>query len=247
MPCSHPGDVARRCLACNPGALWYSQSWPARPSCQSGSTPRVPIMDGPPIFICHSSKDQRVAETICGALEARGFRCWIASRDVAPGTNYQEAIVGALRASRLMVLVFTGNANNSDEIKKELSLAGRHHATVIPVRAEDVAPNDALSYEMATRQWIDLFSGWDRGIERLSEQIWRSLGSVPGATVQQPFQASSPVSGKERSRYPLAIAPFRRRRLGCRCWGLPPIVIRQNTDCTRPAGYLASDRRPRMG
>jgi hypothetical protein len=163
-------------------------------------------MDGPPIFICHSSKDQKVAEAICGALEARGFRCWIACRDVAPGENYQEAIVGALRASRLAVLVFTGNANNSDEIKKELSLAGRHHATVIPVRAEDVAPNDALSYELATRQWIDLFSGWDRGIERLSEQIWRSLGTVPGRTGQQPFQAFSPVSGKEQSRYPLAIA-----------------------------------------
>jgi hypothetical protein len=163
-------------------------------------------MDGPTIFICYSSKDQRVAETICGALEARGFRCWIACRDVAPGENYQEAIVGALRASRLMVLVFTGNANNSDEIKKELSLAGRHHASVIPVRAEDVAPNDALTYELATRQWIDLFSGWDKGIERLSEQIWRSLGTVPNRTGRQPFQAFSAVSGKERSRYPLAIA-----------------------------------------
>jgi hypothetical protein len=161
-------------------------------------------MDGPRIFICHSSKDQSVAEAICAALEARGFRCWIACRDVAAGANYQEAVVGALRASRLMILVFTGNANNSDEIKKELSLAGRHHASVIPVRAEDVAPNDALTYELATRQWIDLFSGWDRGIERLSEQILRTLGTVPGRTTQQPFHAF--FSGKEKSRYPLAIA-----------------------------------------
>jgi hypothetical protein len=57
-----------------------------------------------------------------------------------------------------MLLVFTSNANNSDEIKKDVDLAGRHHVTVVPVRVEDVAPNDALAYEFATRQWIDLFT-----------------------------------------------------------------------------------------
>jgi hypothetical protein len=103
-----------------------------------------------------------------------------------------------------MVLVFTSNANNSHEIKKELSLASRHNATVIPVRVEDVAPNDALTYELATRQWIDLFSGWDQGVERLAEQIWRSVGKVPGNAEQPRVQSFLP--GKHRSTYPLAVA-----------------------------------------
>jgi hypothetical protein len=50
-----------------------------------------------------------------------------------------------------MILVFTSNANNSNEIKKEVVLAGRHHVTVVPVRVEDVAPNNALAYAFATR------------------------------------------------------------------------------------------------
>ena len=80
-----------------------------------------------PVFISYSSKDQNVAETIYQALEARrGQQCWIASRDVRPGENYQEAIVRALRSAKVMLLIFTSNANNSDEIKKELVLAGRH-------------------------------------------------------------------------------------------------------------------------
>jgi hypothetical protein len=124
-----------------------------------------------PIFISYSSKDQKIAETICRALEARGFNCWIAARDVGPGENFQEAIVKALRSARLMLLVFTSNANNSNEIKKEVVLAGRHHVTVVPVRVEDVVPNDALAYEFATRQWIDLFTDWEREIERLVSQI----------------------------------------------------------------------------
>jgi TIR domain len=48
-----------------------------------------------PIFINYSSKDQKIAETICRALEARGYNCWIAVRNVGPGENFQEVIVRA--------------------------------------------------------------------------------------------------------------------------------------------------------
>ena len=123
------------------------------------------------IFISYSSKDQKIAGTIAQALEARGQRCWIASRDVLAGDNFQEAIVRALREAKVMLLVFSANANNSDEIKKELVLAGRHRVTVVPVRVEDVVPNDAFSYELATRQWVDLFQDWEAQIEQLVAQV----------------------------------------------------------------------------
>jgi hypothetical protein len=144
-----------------------------------------------PIFISYSSKDRDMAETICRALEARGHQCWISCRDVPPGQNFQEAIVQALRSAQVMLLVFTANANNSDEIKKELVLAGRHRVTVVPIRVEDVTPSDAFAYELATRQWIDLYSDWEKEIERLAVRIGQILqtGKPPdgdgaeGATV----------------------------------------------------------------
>ena len=131
------------------------------------------------VFISHSSKDRKTALTICGALEHRGVRCWIASRDVRPGTNFEESVVQAIRLARVMVLVFTANANNSDEMKKEIVLAGQHRLVVIPVRAEDVVPNDAFAYEFATRQWIDLFENWENAIEGLVSQIEFTLGEHP--------------------------------------------------------------------
>ncbi len=56
------------------------------------------------VFISHSSEDRKPA------LEARNIRCWISSRDIGPGENFQEAIVGAIAAAAAaaMVLVFTG-------------------------------------------------------------------------------------------------------------------------------------------
>jgi len=138
-----------------------------------------------PIFISYSSKDQAIAETLCRALEVRGQNCWIACRDVHPGENFQEAIVRALRSAKIMLLVFTSNANNSDEIKKELVLAGRHQVTVMPVRVEDVVPNDAFSYEFATRQWADLFKDWEHEVElwatRVSHVLQNPASSVGGS------------------------------------------------------------------
>jgi hypothetical protein len=125
----------------------------------------------PKIFITYSSKDEKVSRTICTALERRGLACWISSRNVKPGQNYQEQIVKAIRAAKIMVLVFTANANNSNEIKKELALASQNNLVVIPVRIEDVAPNEAFAYEFATRQWTDLFDDWENSIARLVELI----------------------------------------------------------------------------
>ncbi len=157
-----------------------------------------------PIFISYSSKDQDIAETICKALESRGNSCWISSRDVRAGDNFQEAIVRALRGAKVMLLVFTANANNSDEIKKELVLAGRHQVTVVPVRVEDVVPNDAFTYEFATRQWVDLYKNWEQEIELLSSRLEHVLQSdKPAATVQLQTPATSPRLPQKKSNQPL--------------------------------------------
>ncbi|HXQ83462.1 MAG TPA: toll/interleukin-1 receptor domain-containing protein [Xanthobacteraceae bacterium] len=135
----------------------------------------------PKVFITYSSKDEKVSRTICTALENRGLPCWISSRNVKPGQNYQEQIVKAIRAAKIMLLVFTANANNSNEIKKELALASQNSLVVIPLRIEDVTPNEAFTYEFATRQWIDLFGDWENSIGRLVELIAAALDDRPSA------------------------------------------------------------------
>src|ERR1700684_1875941 len=164
-----------------------------------------PSVVSAPIFISYSSKDRDIAETICQALEVRGQDCWIAGRDVYPGENFQEAIVRALRSARIMLLVFTSNANNSDEIKKELVLAGRHQVTVVPVRVEDVVPNDAFSYEFATRQWIDLFKDWAREIDRLGAQIGTIIAAPKAAEIEP--MAAKPLPRARPAPTPVAKKP----------------------------------------
>jgi tetratricopeptide (TPR) repeat protein len=126
-----------------------------------------------PVFISYATSDRKEALSLCEAIERRGPNCWISTRDVAPGDNYQEAIVRSLRSAQAMVLVFSDAANNSDEIKKELSLASRYHVPVMALRIEDVEPTDAFAYELSTRQWIDAFDSWDKSIDSLVQHIQR--------------------------------------------------------------------------
>jgi formylglycine-generating enzyme required for sulfatase activity len=124
-----------------------------------------------PVFISHSSRDVKIARDICDAIERRGMPCWISGRDVGPGDNFGDAIVEAIERAKVMVLVFSTNANNSEEIKKEIALASQHRVTVIPVRVEDITPSAAFRYELATRQWIDMFVDWDIALKRLIDRI----------------------------------------------------------------------------
>lgn len=126
-----------------------------------------------PVFVSYATSDRKDALSLCDAIERRGPTCWISTRDVAPGDNYQEAIVRSLRSAQAMVLVFSEAANNSDEIKKELSLASRYHVPVMAFRIEDVEPSDAFAYELSTRQWIDAFDSWDKSIDSLVQHIER--------------------------------------------------------------------------
>jgi hypothetical protein len=167
------------------------------------------------VFVSHSSKDREIALRICGALEEKGIRCWIASRDIGPGENFGAAIVRAIRAAKVMLLVFSHNANASDEIKKELVLAGQNRLTVIPARVEDVVPEDAFAYEFSTRQWIDLFTDWDREINRLGVWILNSLAvadlspeTAIGAAPVERAVAALPDSPESASRADLRPGTF---------------------------------------
>jgi hypothetical protein len=131
------------------------------------------------VFISFASKDAKVAQAVCDALEKRGHPCWMASRDVLPGENYQGAIVRAIRSCGMMVMVFSANANNSEEIKKELALASQAKVMVVPVRSEDVVPGEDFTYELATRQWIDLFGDWEQAMDRIGRQVETVIPRTP--------------------------------------------------------------------
>jgi hypothetical protein len=95
------------------------------------------------VFISYSSLDKTAADAACAALEAAGIRCWIAPRDVTPGAEWGEAIIVAINECRVMILVFSANANNSPQIRREVERAVSKGLPIIPLRIQDIAPSEA--------------------------------------------------------------------------------------------------------
>ena len=107
------------------------------------------------VFISYSHHDKFAADAVCAKLEQHGIRCWIAPRDVELGSAWAGAIIHAINNTRIMVLVFSSNANESPQICKEVERAVNKGVVIVPLRIEDVAPTDSLEYFMSNVHWLD--------------------------------------------------------------------------------------------
>jgi hypothetical protein len=110
------------------------------------------------VFVSYSVKDKAVADAIVARLEADSIQCWVAPRDVVPGADWGESIINAIESSRIMILVFTSNANASPQIKREVERAVDKGVYIIPFRVDNIEPTRALEYFISTSQWMDAFA-----------------------------------------------------------------------------------------
>jgi hypothetical protein len=107
------------------------------------------------VFISYAHQDKAAADAACAKLEAEGIRCWIAPRDVPPGTEWAAAIIDAIDHCRAMVLIFSSSANTSRQIRREAQRAFDMEVPVVPFRIENVPPEKSLAYYMGTLHWLD--------------------------------------------------------------------------------------------
>jgi TIR domain len=154
------------------------------------------------VFISFSSLDSADAALLCERLEKEGIVCWISTRDVKPGENYQAAIVNAIKTAKIVVLAFSANANGSPEVSKELSLASAFKVTVIPVRMTEALPQGAFLYELSTRQWIDAFKKWDSALELLVSTAKRICARPSEVEDRPPFEKPAAEKSRRASQSP---------------------------------------------
>src|SRR5580692_254232 len=107
------------------------------------------------VFISYSHHDKAAADAVCAKLEQHQVRCWIAPRDVVPGAEWAGSIIQALDNTRVMVLVFSLNANESPQIHKEVERAVNKGVIIVPLRIQDVLPTHSLEYFMSDVHWLD--------------------------------------------------------------------------------------------
>jgi hypothetical protein len=109
------------------------------------------------VFLSYSSHDQAEANAVCKALEGAGISCWVAPRDLAPGSQWGGGIVEAIENCAAVVVVFSANANNSPQVAREMELAVSHRKPLIPIRIRDDKPTADMQYFLGVSHWFNAF------------------------------------------------------------------------------------------
>lgn len=148
-------------------------------------------------FISHAKADEKKADAIAKALEARGFKCWIAPRDVKPGRSYGDEIIRGIETTRSFVLVLSKASNDSAFVAREVERAVSKNKPIFPVRIADVQPAPSLELFISGTQWIDAFPG------RLSAHV----GRLANLLAEEQGRAPTRETGEEPRRRPKWVLP----------------------------------------
>ena len=146
-------------------------------------------------FISHAKADQKKVQEIVGALEQRGFKCWVAPRDVRPGHSYGDEIIRGIERSRCFILALSKASNESPFVAREVERAISKRKPIFPIRIEDVEPSSSLELFISSTQWIDAFSNGDSQIDRLATLLAGEEGTEGVQTLVAPAPASPARSG----------------------------------------------------
>jgi len=120
------------------------------------------------VFVSYSTIDKTITNTIVASMEQNQIRCWFAPRDIKPSEDWGKAISNAIEQSKVFLLIFSGNSNQSQRVLDELNLAISREISILPFRIENLEPDGAMRLHLSSRHWLDAYdSSWETHIKKL--------------------------------------------------------------------------------
>jgi hypothetical protein len=107
-------------------------------------------------FVSYASQDAAVANSVVESLERHGIQCWIAPRDVIPGSHDGDQIVAAINGAKIVVLVLSEHAVASPHVGREIERAASKRRGIIGLRTAAVPLTRSFEYFLSESQWIDV-------------------------------------------------------------------------------------------
>jgi N-acetylneuraminic acid mutarotase len=157
------------------------------------------------VFVSHATEDLDTAQRVCKVLEADGISCWLATRDVKAGKDYAAAILDAIQNSQLVLLVFSGHANTSPYVLREIERAIAYGRPVLSLRIDNAIPSASMEYYLNLWQWLDVAIG----VEKKRREV---VAAVRGQLDRVLHAATSPNEQSEADTRPQAISSHKRPR-----------------------------------
>ena len=100
-----------------------------------------------------------------------GVSCWIDKEGIGAGEDWTEEIGKALRQVYVLVLVYSSNSIESENVKDELAIAAKRALAIVPVRIEDIDPSPFFEMRLARYNWTDIFEMQQDKLRKIAEDI----------------------------------------------------------------------------
>ena len=157
---------------------------------------------GRDVFVSYASQDVAVADAIVATLEKNGHKCWIAPRDVTPGLQYADEIVGAINDAKLVVLVLSEHAVASPHVGREIERAASKRRRLIALRTDAAALTRSFEYFLSESQWIDVAAlGMPGALAKLTQAVGQGLAPSSWVSPGLGADARDPADRKRKPSY----------------------------------------------
>ncbi|MGA7416056.1 MAG: toll/interleukin-1 receptor domain-containing protein, partial [Bryobacteraceae bacterium] len=167
------------------------------------------------IFISYSNANQTWAESALQLFESHGLSCWMAPRDIRPGSTWAAEIVHGISNARVMMLLLSSASNQSRQVAREVQLADSSQLRIIPVLLEAVKPEGDFVYFLSNTQWLTAIGGTaaDHSTTLLAA-VGEALNASPpkpedSTPAREPTVRSSPSLAAAQNPPPVTQAPPR--------------------------------------
>ena len=127
------------------------------------------------IFIRYSKKDQETALAILKILEDAGIECWIAPRDVKPGTMYAGELTRGIENCRIMLLIYSADSSASKHVTKDINIAVTKNKMILPFKIDNCEMNETMEYYLSDYHWIEAYPDPEKHYNKLLQYLMSEL------------------------------------------------------------------------
>jgi len=121
-------------------------------------------------------------------IEENGIKCWVALRDILPGSEWSGAIIHGIESTKIIVLVFSNHSNISGQVVREVERAVSKNIIIIPFKIEDVKMSPSMEYLVSMSHWLN---ACDQPLENKLTELVENLKKL--------MQAKNPVNHNNTS------------------------------------------------
>lgn len=108
------------------------------------------------VFISYSRKDYPFASKIADLLEKNDLSCFLDKSGISGGDDFVNVICKAIQNSRLVLVLASSHAYESNYVPNEINYALNHKKKILPYIIDSSRPPDSFQFLLSTVHWISV-------------------------------------------------------------------------------------------